>query len=208
VLNFTSTEEQVRVGAWLSCTVTVKLQLVLLPSTSTTEQETIVGPVTNWLPEAGVHVTVGFASQLSVTAGLKLTVASQRPGAVLTTISEQLKTIPPAGPLWTVTLKLQLPVLPPESVAEQVTLVVPRGNVEPDAGTQVMLEGGSGPSTSSVAVTVKLTGAPDGPEQPTTMSAGQVTTGGVISAPQVSPVANIRSRLKSAKAFQGLARGE
>jgi len=49
----------------------------------------------------------------------------------------------------TVTMKLPLDVLPALSVAEQVTTVTPRGNVEPDAGEQVT---GSGPSTLSVAL--------------------------------------------------------
>jgi hypothetical protein len=36
----------------------------------------------------------------------------------------------------TVTLKLQVPVLPEESVAVQVTVLVPLANVEPLAGEQ------------------------------------------------------------------------
>ena len=50
----------------------------------------------------------------------------------------------------TVTVNDTVPVLPCESVALHVTIVVPSGNVEPDAGTQTT--SAMGPSTSSVAV--------------------------------------------------------
>jgi len=49
----------------------------------------------------------------------------------------------------TVTVKLPVDVLPAESVAEQVTVVVPRGKIDPDAREQVT---GSVPSTLSVAL--------------------------------------------------------
>jgi hypothetical protein len=39
-------------------------------------------------------------------------------------------------PLNTVTVKLQVAVLPDASVAVQVTVVVPTGNVEPEGGLQ------------------------------------------------------------------------
>ena len=51
----------------------------------------------------------------------------------------------------TVTVNEQLPVFCDESVAVQVTVVVPFWNVEPEAGTQV---GVSGPSQLSFAVAV------------------------------------------------------
>jgi len=49
----------------------------------------------------------------------------------------------------TVTVKFPLAVLPAESVAEQVAVVVPRGKIDPDASEQVT---GSVPSTLSVAL--------------------------------------------------------
>src|SRR4051794_6876127 len=78
----------------------------------------------------------------------------------------------------TVTVKLPGAALPCASVAEQFTLVWPSGNVLPDAGLQsgVML-----PSTVSVAVAVKETGAPFGPAASTLMSAGSVSTGDLVS---------------------------
>ena len=40
---------------------------------------------------------------------------------------------------FTVTVNEQVPVLPAESVAVQVTVVVPTGKVEPDAGEQIVV---------------------------------------------------------------------
>ena len=52
---------------------------------------------------------------------------------------------------WTVTWKDPLAVLPAESVAEQLTVVVPSGKAKPEAGVQ---EGVTLPSMLSAAVTV------------------------------------------------------
>ena len=76
------------------------------------------------------------------------------------------------------TVKLPNAVLPCESVAEQSTVVVPSGKVEPEAGEQ---ETGTGPSTISVAVAVKVTTAPDGPVASTVMLPGSDSVGGVVS---------------------------
>ena len=46
------------------------------------------------------------------------------------------KLAPEAGIVTTVTLKEALPVFPASSVAEHVTVVVPIGSVEPEAGSQ------------------------------------------------------------------------
>jgi hypothetical protein len=75
-------------------------------------------------------------------------------------------------------LKEADPVLPDLSVAEHDTTVEPTGNVEPEAGVQVT---DTEPSTESSAETVKVTTAPLGPVASTVMSAGTVTTGGVLS---------------------------
>jgi hypothetical protein len=78
----------------------------------------------------------------------------------------------------TVTAKDALAVLPCASVALHVTVAVPIANVLPDGGAHV---GASAPSTLSVALAVKLTGVPLGLVASTVMSAGTVTTGGVVS---------------------------
>jgi hypothetical protein len=77
----------------------------------------------------------------------------------------------------TVTWNDALPVLPCASVAVQVTVVVPSGNVEPDAGVHV---GMIGPSTASLADAVNVSAFPP-LELVSTMSAGTVTTGAVVS---------------------------
>src|SRR5438093_8402199 len=93
-------------------------------------------------PEAPVASTVRLAGQLTV-------------GGVVS---------------WTLTVKVQSPVLPWASVEEQVTVVVPMANVLPLAGEQVT---GSPPSTMSLAVAVKLAAAPEAPVASTVILAGQ-----------------------------------
>jgi len=76
-------------------------------------------------------------------------------------------------------VKEPVAVLPWESVAEQLTVEVPRAKIEPEAGMHETL---TGPSTVSVAVGAKLTGAPSGLVASTAvMSAGRVRAGGVVS---------------------------
>ena len=75
-------------------------------------------------------------------------------------------------------VKEALPVLPAASVAEQVTVVVPIGKVEPEAGEQVgIIE----PSTTSIADAVKVTTAPAALVASLVIFPGTVTTGGVVS---------------------------
>ena len=77
-----------------------------------------------------------------------------------------------------VTWKVLVPGLPWASVASQVTVVVPMGNVAPDAGKQVE---GIVPSMLSCADVVKVTDAPALDVASCVMSEGTVTTGGVRS---------------------------
>jgi hypothetical protein len=62
----------------------------------------------------------------------------------------------------------------------QVTVVVPTGKLEPEAGEQVGLEGIG--SWVSDAVTVNVTVSPELLEAETDMLDGTFTTGGVVSA--------------------------
>ena len=85
---------------------------------------------------------------------------------------------------FTVTVKAQVLVLPLASVAVQVTVVVPSGNIEPLAGLQLMLE----PGQLSLALAVKFTCAWQSPLRLSApvlvvvvMLAGQVATGGSLS---------------------------
>src|SRR5262245_18087373 len=96
------------------------------------------------------------------------------PAPVLTTVSrsETCCTAP-----WTVTVKLSVSVLPPGSITEQCTVVVPTGKRLPDAGVQ----SGVRVSSGSKADTLYGTDAPPGPVASTTMSPGKLSTGGVVS---------------------------
>src|SRR5258708_6136732 len=78
----------------------------------------------------------------------------------------------------TVMLKEPLATFPERSDAEQFTVVVPSGKTDPEGGVQTT---GTGPSTASIAVAVKVTVAPLGPVASTTLSDGRVSTGGVVS---------------------------
>ncbi len=82
-------------------------------------------------------------------------------------------------PSSTVILNVQDELLPQASVAVEVTVVVPKENTEPDAGTETIA---TAPLQLSVAVGVKFTTAvqePIGVE--TVIFAGQVITGAVTS---------------------------
>jgi hypothetical protein len=57
------------VGAVVSCTVTVKLHEAIKPASSVAVQVTVVVPKPKVEPEGGAQVTLGEASQLSVTVG-------------------------------------------------------------------------------------------------------------------------------------------
>ena len=78
----------------------------------------------------------------------------------------------------TVTSKCALPSLPAASLAVQVTRVVPKPKLEPDAGEH---DAGTEPSTASSAVALKVATAPEGPVASIVSSAGTTTSGGVAS---------------------------
>jgi hypothetical protein len=78
----------------------------------------------------------------------------------------------------TVTVKVLVPMLLCASVAVQVTVVVPRANGEPLAGTQAAV---NAPSRLSVADALKLTTAPLALVASALIGPGTVTTGAVWS---------------------------
>ena len=78
----------------------------------------------------------------------------------------------------TVTVKLQLELLPEASVAVQVTVVEPFGNTEPDGGLHTTPGFGS---QLSDAVAVNVDTAPLGPAQSAVWVVGHVIVGGVLS---------------------------
>ena len=123
---------------------------------SVAEQLTVVVPMGNSEPDTGKHVTAREPSTVSLAEAVKLTGAPEASNAG-TVISEGNVNMGRAVST-TVMVKLPLAVLLRESVAEQLTVVVPNVNSEPEAGEQVT---GKGPSTTSFAEAVKLTGAPE-----------------------------------------------
>jgi hypothetical protein len=78
---------------------------------------------------------------------------------------------------WTVTWNDADELFPAASAAVHVTVVVPSGNVEPDAGVQLELV----TPTASVNVTVNPTGAPDALVASAVTSAGTPIAGAVVS---------------------------
>jgi hypothetical protein len=161
----------------LSVTVTWKLPLPVLPATSWAVHVTVVAPIGNVKPEAGLHVTARGPSTVSKADAANVTTAPDAlvagtvkfPGTVTAgaTVSE------------TTTWKFALPVLFAASVAEHETVVLPMPNVEPEGGVHVT---GSGPSTSSVAEAENDTTAPEAEVAwAVTGDDGTVTTGGVVS---------------------------
>ncbi len=60
---------QLASGAWVSVTVTVKVQVPLLPLASVAVQVTVVGPFWKVLPLAGLQ-TVAAPGQLSLGSGI------------------------------------------------------------------------------------------------------------------------------------------
>ena len=78
----------------------------------------------------------------------------------------------------TITLNDAARVLPCASLAVQLTVVAPSGNVDPLAGVQVAT---TLPSTASTADAVYVNAAPVGPVASTVAFAGRVMTGAVVS---------------------------
>ena len=120
------------VGACVSLTFTVKLQLGPVPVV----QLTVVVPTGKNEPEAGLQLTV---PQLPVVLGAKLTFAPHWPAAFGTTILAGQVIVQASI---TVTVKLHEDVLLLVSVAVQLTVVVPTGKFEPEAGEHTVVTPG------------------------------------------------------------------
>jgi len=166
----------VKTGGVVSFTVTVNELVVLLPALSVAEQETVVVPIGKVEPVGGVHVTGSVPSTRSVAEALKVASA---PLALVAEIVIFAGTDTTGGVVsCTVTVNVADPVLPALSVAEQETVVVAIGKVEPDGGVHVT---GSVPSTRSVAEALKVATAPLALVAEIVIFAGTETTGGVVS---------------------------
>ena len=128
------------VGGWMSLTMTLKVQALVLPLLSVAVHVTVVTPLLNVLPLAGLQAP-DPPEQLSENEGLKLTTRVQVPAEVFVTI---LAGHAAAGSWLSVTLtvNVQALVLPLASVAVQVTVVTPLLNVAPLVGRQLTVAPG------------------------------------------------------------------
>jgi hypothetical protein len=157
-------------------TVTLKLPVATFPRLSEEEHGTVVEPIGNLEPDAGLQVTARDPSTRSSAFAVKTTTApegseavvemsggSRRVGAVVST---------------TVTSRVFVPVLDRLSDAVHVTLVTPTAKTLPEGGEHVTARV---PSIASDALVVKVTGAPDGPVASTGDGCVVVTVGGVVS---------------------------
>src|SRR5439155_3308799 len=117
-------------GRSVSLTVTVKVQLELLPLASGTRHNTLVVPLSKLVSDAGTH-RIEPPGQLSVNDKAKLRLVVHSPGAVLTVIGPGQPGTGRSVSL-TVTVKVQLELLPLASVAVHTTLVVPLAKLVPD----------------------------------------------------------------------------
>src|SRR5439155_24135789 len=118
-------------------TVTVKLQLLLLPLRSRAVLVTVVVPTGKAKPLAGTLVTL-VSAQLSVAVTVKVTVLVQPPGAAFTArFAGQV--ICGSWVSLTVTVKLHVRALPLRSRAVLVTVVTPTGKAKPLGGLLVTL---------------------------------------------------------------------
>jgi len=147
-------DEQVRsMGG--RATVTWKLQLVDWLQVSLALQKIVVLPIGNVLPLGGVQLIEGRL-QPPVAVDVKYTLAPLELVAAAVMFDEHVRLM---GGRTTVTLKLQFVNWLQASLAEQLTIVLPTGNVLPLGGIQLTIGGGLQPP---VAVLVKNTKAPLG----------------------------------------------
>jgi hypothetical protein len=139
-------------------------------------QVTVVVPSGNVEPLAGLQLTGRAPSMLSVADAEYVNTAPAGPVASIVAFAGTVRT---GGAVsLTVTVNEAEPVLPCVSVAVQVTVVVPRGNVESLGGAQLT---GRAPSMLSVADAEYVNTAPVGPVASTVAFAGTVRTGGAVS---------------------------
>src|SRR5438876_11832889 len=142
---------QVTVGAWLSLTVTVKVQSAeLFPLASVAWQVTVVVPFGKVEPLGGVQVVVERSEERRVGEVCRCGGESQLPGAVVVVMLAGQVTVG-AWLSLTVTVRVQSAELfPLTSVAWQVTVVVPLRYPYPPLFRSVVVE----PWQLSLAVVV------------------------------------------------------
>ena len=122
----------VTVGACVSLTVTVKVHVPVFIAASVAVHVTVVVPMANVEPDAGTHATVA-PGQLSAAVGVvKVTTAEHCPAPAGVVMFAGHVSV---GACVSLTVIVKEQVGP--AVVEQFTVVVPTGNVPPEAGVQV-----------------------------------------------------------------------
>ena len=120
-----------------ACTVTENVARPVLPAASVAEQVTLVVPIGNLEPEAGLQVTATLPLTASdAVGGVYVTVAPSGPVAVVVTLAGTLLR---AGGVVSRTLMVNVAEarFPAESRALHITVAAPSAKVEPDAGVHV-----------------------------------------------------------------------
>ena len=113
-------------------TLTVNVQVAVLPDASVAVQVTVVMPTGKHDPEGGLHKTV-TPGQLSLAVVVK--VATTHGSLIVAVLAVTLAGQVIVGGCVSLTLTVKVQLGP--AVAVQVTVVVPTGKNEPDAGVQV-----------------------------------------------------------------------
>ena len=143
-------DAQLRLIGGRGFTVTVKLQLTDWPHESLAVQVTVVVPIGKVLPLGGLQLTNGGGLHPPVAELVKNTVAPLALVACVVMFVEQFRLMGGYCGGSTVTVKLQLVLVPQVSLAVQVTVVVPIGNVLPLGGLQLTNGGGLHPPVAEL----------------------------------------------------------
>jgi hypothetical protein len=167
---------QVMTGGCVSFTVTLKVHVLEFPLLSRTVLVTVVTPTGNAKPLDGLLVRL-VAAQLSLAVTMNVTLLAHPPDAAFTVIFPG-QLIAGGCVSFTLTMKVQVLLLPLLSRAVLVTVVTPTGKAKPLGGLLVTLV----TAQLSVAVTVKVTLLAHCPDEALTVRlAGQVIEGGWVS---------------------------
>jgi hypothetical protein len=161
----------------VSCTVTPKLAPPVFPCESVALQLTVVVPSGKVLPELGEQFAASVPSTRSLADAEKETAAPE--GPVASAVADDGTET--SGAVVSRTVTLNEPgsdVFPCESVAVQVTVVVPTPKVLPEDGEQ---SAAKVPSTRSFPVAENETASPPGPVASVVMFPGTDTDGFVVS---------------------------
>jgi len=174
-------------GGVVSTTLASKVAAPVLPAESVAVQVTTFVPSGKMDPDVGEHETVTKPSTISEADEENVTTAPV--GAVASTEIED-GTVTIGGVVsTTVTTNAPVAALPAASETEQCTVVVPKGNIDPDAGAHA---GTSTPSTMSDALTEYVTAAPEELVASTLNAPGSTRAGGVVSCTVIVKDANPR----------------